>query len=483
MSQLSPVPAATTTTSTNSSASSSMSFKSALGEAGAAMATTPVINTNGHPDDSSPAEEYSACRTTLPVAQPEKSELNLWSFLKQCIGKELTKITMPVQWNEPISLLQRVAEYMNYAYLLKMAAAQKDAEARLLWVSTFAVSALASNYERMGKPFNPLLGETYELKRNDFRIVCEQVGHHPPVSAFHADSRNTDTSEEGSSAGSDSGPPDFVFHGSVYPKPKFWGKSVEFQPKGTCSVELPASNETYTWSNVNCVVHIIGTMWMEHQGTMEITNQTTKQRCVLSFKPAGWFSGGGDLHAVEGFIVDRNKNKLKFVYGKWTEFLCAVDISSLEDHLGARVDRVDPSASNMPKHEPLALGAVPNSVVLWQAEPKAQDAEKYYNFSRFTMALNEMKDGMDAKICRSDSRQRPDIRALEIGAFEMAASEKARLEDKQREYRKPYKGKKEQDWWAARWFQPIKNEHTREDDWKYVGGYWDRKYADTPDIF
>ena len=39
--------------------------------------------------------------------------------------------------------------------------------------------------------------------------------------------------------------------------------SLSFQ--GTCSVELPASNETYTWSNVNCVVHIIGTMWMEHQ--------------------------------------------------------------------------------------------------------------------------------------------------------------------------------------------------------------------------
>ena len=70
----------------------------------------------------------------------------------------------------------------------------------------------------------------------------------------------------------------------------------------------------------------------------------------------------------------------RFIYGKWTEFLCAVDIASLEDHLGVRVDRVDPSASNMPKHEPLSLGAVPNSVVLWQAEPKSQDAEKYYNF-------------------------------------------------------------------------------------------------------
>ena len=42
-----------------------------------------------------------------------------------------------------------------------------------------------------------------------------------------------------------------------------WFNNVSFQ--GTCSVELPASNETYTWSNVNCVVHIIGTMWMEHQ--------------------------------------------------------------------------------------------------------------------------------------------------------------------------------------------------------------------------
>jgi hypothetical protein len=27
----------------------------------------------------------------------------------------------------------------------------------------------------MGKPFNPLLGETYQLEQENFRIVCEQV--------------------------------------------------------------------------------------------------------------------------------------------------------------------------------------------------------------------------------------------------------------------------------------------------------------------
>ena len=51
--------------------------------------------------------EPDRVRTKLPVPQPDRSNVNLWSFLKTCIGKELSKITMPVEWNEPISLLQR----------------------------------------------------------------------------------------------------------------------------------------------------------------------------------------------------------------------------------------------------------------------------------------------------------------------------------------------------------------------------------------
>ena len=35
-------------------------------------------------------------------------------------------------------------------------------------------------------------------------------------------------------------------------------------------------NETYTWSNVNCCVHniIVGKLWIEQYGTMEIINHT-----------------------------------------------------------------------------------------------------------------------------------------------------------------------------------------------------------------
>ncbi len=38
----------------------------------------------------------------------------------------------------------------------------------------------------LNKPFNPLLGETYELiKPGCYHLISEQVSHHPPVSAFH----------------------------------------------------------------------------------------------------------------------------------------------------------------------------------------------------------------------------------------------------------------------------------------------------------
>lgn len=55
-----------------------------------------------------------------------------------------------------------------------------------------------------------------------YRWISEQVSHHPPVSAFHAQSLKEE----------------FEFHGSIYPKLKFWGKSVEAEPRGTMTLEL-----------------------------------------------------------------------------------------------------------------------------------------------------------------------------------------------------------------------------------------------------
>lgn len=71
------------------------------------------------------------------------------------------------------------------------------------------------------------------------------------------------------------------------------------------TVELPRWGEAYTWTNVNCCVHniIVGKLWMEQYGSMEVVNHSTGHRALLTFKPAGWTSK--DLHRVEGFIVDK----------------------------------------------------------------------------------------------------------------------------------------------------------------------------------
>lgn len=111
---------------------------------------------------------------------PEKPNypLNLWSIMKNCIGKDLSKIPMPVNFNEPLSMLQRLTEDYEYADLLDMAAECEDPCEQLAYVAAFTISSYSTSSNRTGKPFNPLLGETYECDRMDdlgWRCIAEQV--------------------------------------------------------------------------------------------------------------------------------------------------------------------------------------------------------------------------------------------------------------------------------------------------------------------
>lgn len=103
-------------------------------------------------------------------------------------------MTLPVSFNEPTSLLQRVAEDMEYADLLDIAADRADSMERMLYVAAFAASEYASTIGRVAKPFNPLLGETFEYVRPDkgYRFFIEQVSHHPPIGAAWAESSKWD---------------------------------------------------------------------------------------------------------------------------------------------------------------------------------------------------------------------------------------------------------------------------------------------------
>ncbi len=75
---------------------------------------------------------------------------------------------MPAAWCEPLSFLQRITENVFYSDLLNKASdpvLSMDPCKRMEYIAAYAVSSISSNIERLSKPFNPLLGETYELIR------------------------------------------------------------------------------------------------------------------------------------------------------------------------------------------------------------------------------------------------------------------------------------------------------------------------------
>ncbi|XP_044076023.1 oxysterol-binding protein-related protein 1-like isoform X2 [Siniperca chuatsi] len=417
-------------------------------------------------------------RTSLPTPMFSRNDVSIWSILKKCIGMELSKIAMPVIFNEPLSFLQRLTEYMEHTYLIHQANATTDSVERMKCVAAFAVSAVASQWERTGKPFNPLLGETYELIRDDlgFRWVSEQVSHHPPVSAFQAEGLKED----------------FIFHGSIYPKLKFWGKSIEAEPKGVITLELPKYNEAYTWTNPTCRVHniIVGQLWIEQYGSVEVINHKTGERCSMMFKPCGLF--GKELHKVEGYILDKSKKKLCAIYGKWTECLYTVDPATFETYKktdkkntdekkGNKQSSVDEEPEEMPPPDAETVQVIPGSELIWKITPRPDNSAKFYAFSTFAMHLNELEKSMEGVIPTTDSRLRPDIRAMENGDIDLASAEKKRLEEKQRMARKNRTKSTEE--WKTRWFQQGPNPHNKAQDWLYLKGYWDRNYTHLPDIY
>jgi hypothetical protein len=192
-----------------------------------------------------------AFRTSLPSSMSDRNKVSIWSILKQCVDKELYRFTIPIVWNEPLSLLQRMAENMRYSNLLLDKAAEMTSPLdRMKYVAGFLVSCTSIHIARLSKPFNPLLGETYEFTsiEDNYRICCEQVSHHPPVSAYYSESTRPPPNQGKK----------WKYYGSVNPniKMNLLNACVEAFPFGIQTVEFPEYGETYTWHNLKVSLNV-----------------------------------------------------------------------------------------------------------------------------------------------------------------------------------------------------------------------------------
>lgn len=126
-------------------------------------------------------------RTELPSGSGGRMNLKKAAQLvKQLIGKDLARYSLPCFLNEPLTILQKSAEFLCFADLLTDASQEQDPFKRMVLVATMHAGAQWLVNGRTSKPFISILGETYELITDKYRFYGESVSQQPPVLAITA---------------------------------------------------------------------------------------------------------------------------------------------------------------------------------------------------------------------------------------------------------------------------------------------------------
>ncbi|KAE8732397.1 Oxysterol-binding protein-related protein 3C [Hibiscus syriacus] len=345
-----------------------------------------VINPEGGKEDA----EDEAQRGRWKQEERE----SYWKMMHKYIGSDVTSmVTLPVLIFEPMTMLQKMAELMEYSYLLDQADECEDPYLRLVYASSWAISVYYA-YQRTWKPFNPIIGETYEMiNHGGVTFISEQVSHHPPMSAGHAENEH------------------FTYDVTTRVTLKRDGVVLDLVPPPT---------------KVNNL--IFGRTWVDSPGEMIMTNLTTGDKVVLYFQPCGWFGAG--RYEVDGYVYNAAEEPKILMTGKWNESMGCQPCDMEGEPSGHRTKRVYSFLQNV-----------------WHVADTPKNDQ--FQFTYFAHKINSF-DTAPKKLLASDSRLRPDRFALEKGDLSKAGAEKSRLEERQRAEKRTRDAKGHQ--FTPRWF-------------------------------
>ncbi|KAK4328176.1 hypothetical protein Pmani_001414 [Petrolisthes manimaculis] len=393
----------------------------------------------------------------------------MFSLLWNNIGSDITRLSLPVTFNEPINILQRMCEELEYSELLDRACRLGDPADRVLNVAVFAISGYSSTLHRCEyKPYNPLLGETYECDRTldcGFRFVAEKVVHHPPVCVCYVEGVAGYTYTEWVSINTKFGATsmDLVPNGKTvlyikrpnegrdgeekdgseseakendaeqedcYDGKRNEGKGNKEEEEKKNEVESETERERqegkvieedqYEWNKVTTSIYNMfvpgSKIYMEHHGNMVVKDNTTGYQCRVIFHKGSFFSSS--RHRVTGTVYDASGREVRSISG------CLTDGIYLRES---------------------------PEVPLWRPNPMPDDYDSYFGLTQFAMELNELEYGLLDCLPPTDTRLRPDQRCLEEGKEEEAQVLKEALEETQREKRKQREETGEM--YTPRWFR------------------------------
>ena len=316
------------------------------------------------------------------------------NMVKELITNMTKKLPSPVYFNEPISMGQKQCEKFKYMDLLIKAGRENSREKQMCYISAFLIGELFLNLGRSLKPFNPIIGETYEFFDNEkkFRFYSEQVSHKPQVNAYIAET------------------PEFAYYGDTLNSTSFkiFKGSIELIFKNKSHVHLKKTGDHYIFNPPT--VYVKGLMkpplYNDYSGTTIIQNtKDASYRCELKFIEEGWTPNS--LGNFEGTVFKDYETIAYLLKGNWTK----------------EIYMTDPEGNN--REDLLKLD---------DTQEYIKNTIESYVLPEFSCKLNQITPELEKILPKNDSRFRMDMRLLEEKEeTEEAQNYKLRYEQKQRQ--------------------------------------------------
>ncbi|KAK4514525.1 uncharacterized protein ATC70_002123 [Mucor velutinosus] len=361
---------------------------------------------------------------------PADQKSSFTSFLKtlSSFTGDLSQLTCPSFFLAPESLLEYSSYWADQPDHLASAGNGVTEEERFYNAIKWFITALNGSFtsrvpagEWEKKPFNPILGEQFFCQwENGTRAICEQVSHHPPVSAFIIENEASGVSITVNDA----------------QKTRFSGTQMLVDQIGYCMLEMKQHGEKYLFSLPSISVQGIwyAAPYVELFGTSYIQS-STGFHAAIEYTTKGWIYG--EMHHFKATVSHISQVKTPTVIeGQWS---------------GKSTLKKDNQA------------AQPFLDVKEKARPPV-----------LVKPISEQTDMESQKIWQKVSE------ALKAGDYATASAEKTRIENEQRAIRRE---RGDEDTWQPKYFEKLSSAELFGDLKDFITIYSNNKFVNTFDEY
>lgn len=208
-------------------------------------------------------------------------------------------------------------------------------------------------------------------------------------------------------------------------------------------------DDEFVWSTPTVFIHniLFGRLWCEYQGEIAVKHCQSSEHSLLTIKTHSWFASQATKDAetfkYSGSIFDGEKIIGAF-HGNYGHCYYAIDqltdIQTMNNSScsAGGFNCIRLNSNDFVRSPPCDLRLTNSSRLIWNRTfPSISDDElsvrhQFYFFTPFAMLLNDPNVDNQLLLPSTDCRYRQDIRCLENGDLEAAATEKHRLEEQQR---------------------------------------------------